>query len=115
MAEPTEASPLLTSEAEGSNGAAGLETFPAPILSDSVPAREHFKRPIKILTTVILVVGIIDFVLIVGTDIIVYWGPFLSGGSRYGTSNYLEFLGIGVGIPALLFPLRPICLHPDLT
>lgn len=101
MSEPTETSPLLAPEGESSNGAAAPEIVTFPSLDPPIPAREYFKRPIKTITSLILIAALIDFVLVVGTDIIAYWGPF-SSGYKWGTTSYLEYLGIWIFVTLIV-------------
>jgi hypothetical protein len=98
MAEPTETSPLLESQSqiEGSNGTAAQD-IPTllEIESSSIPANDHFKRPIKTINTLILVASIIDLILVIGTHLVSDYGPFNSG-TGYSTRQALETLGLFV-------------------
>jgi len=79
MAEPTETSPLLAVEnnnAEASNSHNDITSFPE--IASYTAARDFFPRPIRILTTSILILSAIALVLLLASDILVANAPFQS-------------------------------------
>jgi len=93
MAEPTESSPLLAAEPwpDASNGDIGVSSSEA---IDPIPARDHFKRPIRILTILIRFTAIIDIVLVIATLVILANGPFIS--HAFSWSQGLNAIGVFV-------------------
>lgn len=91
MADATETSPLLEPQAEGSNEVINPNVSET---NTSTPAGEYFKRPIKTITTVILIAGIVNLFLIIGTDLVANFGQFSS--VRHLTTDGLLILGVFV-------------------
>ena len=80
MAEPSETSPLLAVESnlpEASNTQNDITSFPE--IASYTAARDFFPRPIKILTTSILITSAISFIVLIVTDILIANAPFTSG------------------------------------
>lgn len=106
MAEPTETTPLLGSEIEVLINEAAYqnqqlqpepEPEPEPEPQDSsIPAREHFKRPVKIITALILITSIIDLIFAIASEVVIDSGHF-DAGAGYYTSDGLVLLGFFVG------------------
>lgn len=72
----------------------------AGVPNDPAPASSHFKRPIKILTIIILVCSIITVALLIANDIIVTYGPFTTyRWYIYDALNSTVGLGIFVRTP----------------
>ena len=101
MSEPTESSPLLGTHSppnEIVNEEAGTTS------SAYIPARENFKRPIRILTWIALIAAAVDIPLIIATCVFVRVIP--SNGYNWYTADALTTLGVFVSslLPPPLFP-----------
>jgi len=96
MAEASESTPLLGSEAvqsDISNGETGISAT-SPAATNTVFASDYFKRPIKILTFLIFISSIIDIILTITSTIIENYGPFSQ--RPYYTENVLFVIGVSV-------------------
>ena len=84
----------------------------AGVPNDPAPASSHFKRPIKILTIIILVCSIITVALLIANDIIVTYGPFPT--YRWYIYDALNStIGLGIFVRTPFFPsLNPISSSP---
>ena len=105
MANPSENTPLL-GDPEPTTDTSNIEAGPATI-SPTAPvlARDHFKRPIQILTKLILIVSSIAIILAITNAIILETAPFGSG-RHFGIPQVILLLGFFVR-PPVIFSFTP--------
>jgi hypothetical protein len=98
MANPSENTPLLGAP-EPITDTSNIEAGPAT-LSPTAPvlARDHFKRPIRILTKLILIISSITIILAITNAIILETAPFGSG-RHFGIPQVILLLGFFVRPP----------------
>jgi hypothetical protein len=105
MANPSENTPLLGAP-EPTTDTSDIEAGPAT-LSPTAPvlARDHFKRPIRILTKLILITSSIAIILAMTNAIILETAPF-SGGRYSSVPQVILLLGFFVR-PPVSFSFTP--------